>query len=59
MATNVYPEHAMFYFRLSGQRAVSRLQTNTPDADAGQRLVDKDYAVGWVRRSPHKKKGNL
>lgn len=41
----------MFNFRLSGGRAVSQLQTNTPDADGGQRLVDKDFAVGWERRS--------
>jgi transposase len=30
---------------------VSRLRTNTQDADVGQRLVDKDFAVGWGRRS--------
>jgi transposase len=50
-ATNVKPEHAMFTCRLSGGRAVSQPQTNTPDADGGQRLVDKDFAVGWERRS--------
>jgi transposase len=41
----------MFDIRLSGGRAVSRLRTNTQDADVGQRLVDKDFAVGWGRRS--------
>lgn len=41
----------MFKFRLSSRRAVSRLQTNTPDAGGGQRLVDKDFAVGWEWRS--------
>jgi hypothetical protein len=51
LATNFHSEHAMFKCRLSGQRAVSRLLTNTPDADVGQRLDDKDCAEGRNRRS--------
>lgn len=50
-ATNLNPEHAMSDFRISGGRAVSRLRTNTQDADVGQRLVDKDFAAGRERRS--------
>ena len=30
--TNLFPEHVMLQFRASRRRAVSRLQTNTPDA---------------------------